>query len=675
MHLLWVRRLGTELFPVWLLTLARKSGRLLLLIGIAATLLMVQQYDPLRLYSGWQNRVWNTYQQWGVEVTDRKPLAFVVQIDGPSINEVRKMYGEDWPWPRQRYVELLKILFEDYHVNVVGMDMFMPYVRDAEGNDALLALAQQHHLVFAQIFDLNPSEQAFSTGEISGGVVMQDPQAARIFPTANGYVGLTPQLASAPCVGHVTPVKDATNGRITQVPPLIVHEGRLYPMLALEMLRCQSDGKYDFSVSPQVNGWQLDVHGLMGEGSETKLVVDETGLLRVPYQIKTDNIDAIYASDVFKRNIPPDIAEKLINGVVLLAGTAPGLGDQHATPLEASVAGVTVHLQLLEWLLDEKENAPAFSLDVWSWIIGWVGLAGLYGLLVYGVGAGTVVMTPLLLAAAWLGLGFWVWVEKHWFVPMHPAMLFLAFLAIQVPLEWWLAQRTTGRLRKLFQDYLPAQLVGHIVNDNRSDLLLPSKRCLTLLFADIANFTQRAEHASPEVLAELTQQILERLTAVAHQHEGTVDKYMGDAVMVFWNAPFPQDDHADRGVAAAIDMMAAIEQFNAEGSSLLQGEPIAVRIGVHTGEVVVGDLGTRFRHAYTAIGDAVNVTARLQALARELHEYLVVSKQTVALLAKTWPLVSRGDIALKGRQETVGVYTLIHNELGEKDDNDGGTEQ
>jgi adenylate cyclase len=147
---------------------------------------------------------------------------------------------------------------------------------------------------------------------------------------------------------------------------------------------------------------------------------------------------------------------------------------------------------------------------------------------------------------------------------------------------------------------------------------------------------------------------------VAHQHEGTVDKYMGDAVMVFWNAPFPQDDHADRGVAAALGMMAAIEQFNAEGSSLLEGEPIAVRIGVHTGEVVVGDLGTRFRHAYTAIGDAVNVTARLQTLARELHEYLVVSKQTVDLLSKAWPLVSRGNIALKGRQETVGVYTLIH---------------
>ncbi|WML89525.1 adenylate/guanylate cyclase domain-containing protein [Thiothrix lacustris] len=662
MHLL-----GIERFLKELRIFRRKGGRLLLLIGIAAVLLWVQQRDPGQMYSGWQTRVWNGYQHWGVKLQDRKPLAFVVQIDGPSINVVREMYGEDWPWSRQRYADLLKILFEEYHVNVVGMDMFMPYVRDSEGNDALLALAQQHHLVFAQIFDLNPPDQAFSTGQLSGGLLIDEPQATHLFPHANGYVGLTPQLATAPCVGHVTPIKDAANGLITKVPPLIIHLGSFYPMLALEMLRCQSGGKYDFSVTPQANGWQLEVRNLMGEGSSAKLVVDESGLLRVPYQIKTSNIDAIFASDIFQRRISPDMADKLQNGIVLLAGTAPGLGDQHATPLEASVAGVTVHLQLLEWLLGEQDNAPAFSLDTWSWIIGFCGLAGLYALLISGASVGIVIFTPLLLAVGWLCLGFLGWLEKNWFVPMHPAVLFLAFLAIQVPLEWWLAQRATGRLRKLFQDYLPEQLVEHIVNDNRSDLMLPSKRCLTLLFADIANFTQRAERTSPEILAELTQQLLERLTAVAHQHEGTVDKYMGDAVMVFWNAPFSQPDHADRGIAAALDMMAAIEQFNHEGSSLLEGEPITVRIGVHTGDVVVGDLGTRFRHAYTAIGDAVNVTARLQSLARELHEHLVVSKQTVELLAKSWPLISKGDIALKGRKEAVGVYTLIHNNRSEQD--------
>lgn len=652
------------------------GGRLLVLLGIAAVLLMAQHYDPLQVYSSWQTRVWNAYQQWGVKIKDHKPLVFVVEIDGESINYVRKHYGEDWPWPRKRYAELLKILFEKYQVELVGVDMFMPYARDADGNDELNALAQQHRIAFAQVFDLGAAETTFTTGRLVGGITPPEAQAAmfsQLFPQANGYVGLTAQLTDVPCVGHVTPIKETANGLITKVPPLIVHAGKLYPMLAIEMLRCQSGRLYDFAVSPHPNGWELSIKDLVSEGETARLILDEAGLLRIPYQIPSANIDAIPAMHVFQQRVDEAQTASLQGGMVLLAGTAPGLGDQQATPIDSNVAGVSVHLQLLEWLLGGADNAPAFSLDVWSWVIGFCGLAGLYFLLVYGVGVGTVVLAPLVLMLAWLGLGFWAWLEKQWFIPMHPAMLFLAFLAIQVPLEWWFSQRTTGRLRKLFQDYLPAQLVGHIVNDNRKDLLLPSKRCLTLLFADIANFTQRAERVTPEVLSELTQQILERLTAVAHQHGGTVDKYMGDAVMVFWNAPFAQADHADRGVAAAMDMMAAIEQFNAEGSALLEGEPIAVRIGVHTGEVVVGDLGTRFRHAYTAIGDAVNVTARLQTLARELHEYLVVSKQTVALLTQTWPLMSRGNIALKGRQETVGVYTLIHKQDGER--NDDGAQQ
>lgn len=644
--------------PAWLWEPLRKSGRLLLLVAIAAVLLWVQQRDPGQVYSGWQTRVWNTYQRWGVQVTERQPLVFIVQIDNKSINFVRERYGEDWPWPRQRYAELLKILFEEYHVGVVGVDMFMPHTRDTEGNEALLALARKYPLVFSQVFDLTPPDLALTTGRVAGGIDLPDTQAISRFPQANGYVGLTPQLVDAPCVGHVVPVKDTANGMITKVPPLVAYQGRLYPMLALEMLRCQVGGQYDLAVTPHANGWLVEARDLLGEGEPVRLIVDEKGLWRVPYQIRHDNIDAILASDVLQRKVHPDVADKLTNGMVLLAGTAPGLGDQHPTPLEASQAGVTVHLQMLEWLLSSQNNAPDFPLDYWAWVAGFCGLAILYLLLVSSAGVGVIMLAPLLMALGWLGLGFWGWVDKQWFVPMHPAVLFLAFLMIVVPLEWWLAQRTTGRLRKLFQDYLPAQLVGHIVNDNRNDLLLPSKRCLTLLFADIANFTQRAERVTPEVLAELTQQILERLTAVAHQHGGTVDKYMGDAVMVFWNAPFPQEDHADRGVAAALDMMAAIAQFNTEGSNLLQDEPIEVRIGVHTGEVVVGDLGTRFRHAYTAIGDAVNVTARLQTLARELQEHLVVSKQTVERLQQTWPLVSRGNIALKGRQETVGVYTL-----------------
>lgn len=648
----------TEHFVTLLKGFARRYGRLLSLVLIAVLLFSVQQRDPLGLYSGLQTSVWNSYQRWGAALNAKQPLVLVVQVDRKSIETVRRVYGEDWPWTRQRYAELLRILFEEYHVGVVGIDIFMPDTRDTLGNQQLLQLAQQYPIVFSQVFDFSLPDVAMEAGKLVGGLTPQDAQALDYFPQAQGYVGLNAQLAQAPCVGHVSPLKDKQSGMITHVPPLVAYQGKLYPMLALEMLRCQVGGEYHVDVRQNPNGWELILKDLLGEGGDSRMVLDEKGLWRVPFRIKSDAFIGIFASDVLQRKVHPAVAQQLANSMVLLAGTAPGLGDQHPTPLAASEAGVTVHLQMLEWLLDDATAPPNFSLDYWTWVIGFAALMIFYLLLVSNVGVGWVMFAPIAVMLAWLALGFWAWLEKQWFVPLHPFMLALAFLVLVVPLEWWLAQRTSGRLRKLFQDYLPAQLVGHIVNDNRHDLLLPSKRCLTLLFADIANFTQRAERISPERLAELTQQILERLTAVAHQHGGTVDKYMGDAVMVFWNAPFPQEDHADRAVAAALDMMAAIAQFNQEGNHLLQGEPIAVRIGVHSGEVVVGDLGTRFRHAYTAIGDAVNVTARLQSLARELEEYLVVSKQTVERLQQDWHLVSRGEVPLKGRQESVSVYTL-----------------
>ncbi len=645
----------------------RNGGRLLLMVTLAMTLLWVQQHDLGQFYSHAQTRLWNSYQDWGVAWLAEDPHVIVVQIDGQSINYVQKTFGEEWPWSRKRYADLLRLLFEKYQADVVGMDIFMPYTRDQQGNTELLDIARQHKLVLAEIFDLNGGEQAFSTGQVGGGIPLTDKTAEKLFPRANGYIGITPQLANVACLGHITPIQDNSNGLITKVPPLIAWQGRLYPMLALEMLRCQAGTPYDWSLVPQANGWELQLRGLLGEGSQTRLVLDEQGLLRVPYRYPVRNdkthkeITAIPVMDIFQNKIPADLLQ---GGMVLIAGTATGLGDQQATPLEYNVPGVSVHVQLLEWLLSERENAPSFSLDKWSWGIGFVSLALLYLLLTLRIGAGTVTTITVVLLGTWLGLGFWVWVNKQWFLPMHPAVLLLFFLILQVPLEWWLAQHTSGRLQRLFADYLPTPLIKHLVDDNREDLLRPTRRCLTILFADIANFTQRAEHTDPEILATLTQQLLERLTAVSHKYAGTVDKYMGDAVLVFWNAPFTQVDHADRAVQAAVEMIQAIEQFNAEENSLLQGEPVSVRVGVHTGEVIVGNLGTRFRHAYTVIGDAVNVAARLQALARELQEKLVISQQTVELLHKTWPLVSKGKIALKGRQEPVSVYALVHKEDG-----------
>ncbi len=157
----------------------------------------MQHYDPLQVYSSWQTRVWNAYQRWGVAVAEPKdPLVFVVQIDNQSIKFVEEKYGEGWPWSRQRYADLLKILFEDYKVGVVGVDIAMPYSRDTQGNDALLALSQQYPLVLPQAFDFSSPKNALVTGKISAGIAPDEATATAVLPEANGYAGLNNQLVA-----------------------------------------------------------------------------------------------------------------------------------------------------------------------------------------------------------------------------------------------------------------------------------------------------------------------------------------------------------------------------------------------------------------------------------------------------------------------------------------------
>ncbi|MFN3786066.1 MAG: CHASE2 domain-containing protein, partial [Thiothrix sp.] len=185
----------TERFFTLLKGFGRRYGRLLSLVLIAVALLSIQQRDPWGLYSGLQTSVWNRYQRWGAALNSTQPLVLVVQVDRKSIETVRRLYAEDWPWSRQRYAELLRILFEEYHVGVVGIDMFMPDTRDTPGNQQLLQLAQQYPIVFSQVFDFSSPDVAVEAGKLVGGLTPQDAKALDYFPQAQGYVGVNPQLA------------------------------------------------------------------------------------------------------------------------------------------------------------------------------------------------------------------------------------------------------------------------------------------------------------------------------------------------------------------------------------------------------------------------------------------------------------------------------------------------
>lgn len=620
-----------------------------LMAGILCFLGLLIFWPKPAWFSGIEAGIWNIYQRYGVAHTNQSPPVTIVDIDDKSLFEI-----SDWPWSRQQIAQLVEIMFRDYHIAAAGLDIPFLSARDTEGDKALLALANEYPLVFAQLFALEGQGDTITNGTLAGGEVDNIPDSLHI-PQAIGYVANHDGLATAPCVGHI--IRKKEDGEISQVPPLIAWDGKAYPMFSLEILRCWMEsigepGEYNLRVNaiPSVNYQQVQILPVFGK--ELELLLDKDGFMRVPYS--QNDLVSISAADILKHRISSP--ELLQNQIVIVGSSAMGLVDQHSTPLSDNSIGAIVHLQLLESFLGDSPPMPIVKVE-WAtaaWAIA--SLLLLYFLLLRGSGVVTLLAATLMLTIAWLGLGYWLWISWQWWLPMLPLLGYALFVVLQVPVEWAVMQRSVRRLRSLFQGYLPATVLDSLLRQPKNSLLEPRRCTLTILFADIANFTRRAEDsASPEELARLTQQILGRLTEAVYAGNGTLDKYMGDAVMAFWNAPLPQENHADLAIQAGRDMIAGIAAFNQEreGDGF---EPVAIRIGIHTGEAIVGNLGTRFRHSYTAIGDAVNVAARLQEKAKDLQEPLVISEVTAAM-ATQWNLSAETTVYLRGRRQEVGVFT------------------
>jgi adenylate cyclase len=622
-----------------------------------------------------ENKIWNGYQIYGISSTDRRPNTILIAVDEASRNQAEQESGTPWPWSRARILKLVQILLNEYQVQMVGFDMVFDSntPKDIAANQALLKLAQEYKIVFAQAFttpasemgksELNTLGQNPTVGHLGAAIQPNNIQTNLLknvqIPQASGYIANNAILAEAPCIGHITPKKDRDG--INSVPAFMQWQGRIYPSFALEMLRCLMREEYSLQAVNSNSAQYQSLNVLLSQ----QLLLDTEGYLRVPYRISLKNIinyQTISAADIFDKK--ENIAELLKNQIVIIAGVAFGMGDRQTTPQGVNVIGATIHIQLIEWLLDLEEVLPVQSMDLLMglWIL--ISILTLYFMLFKGVSVFYLLLCNISFAVTWVGLGYYVWIMYQWWLPVLPLFAYVFFAMFQIPIEWAITQHWAKYLRQLFQGYLPAPVVNSLVHNNDKSIIEPKRRELTILFADIANFTQRAEACKPEKIAVLTQKILEGLTQVVYECEGTLDKYMGDAVMAFWNAPLKQTHHADLAVQASIKMMKIIQEFNQDYVDDVKFDPINIRIGIHTGTVIVGDLGTKYRHAYTALGDAVNVAARLQEKAKDLHENILISENTVAALHDYCPLANKQSISLRGRKKEVGIYAIsAHNHL------------
>ncbi len=579
----------------------------------------------------------------------RETRVVIVAVDEPSLREIGA-----WPWPRETLAELIERLRGDYDVAAVGLDVLLPEPGREPGGDARLARAvADPGVLLAQALSF-AADPPGGAGRPAQGVRVEGARLADL-PRASGFVGNTQALAEASRAGHITPIVDG-DGAIRRFAPLVCLSEGCYDILGLTVLRAFLGAEH-LELQRGAGVWDAAYRlHLGGEATGISVPLDRSLETRLPYRQDSEGFLYVSAADVLARRVP---ARVLANRPVLVGATAVGLADSVPTPREGLAPGVAVHAQVLTAALDGAFPVRPRAAGVLLLFVDLLLAAAAVGLYVRRSAlAGPAGL--ILMAGLWLVVNLIAWHRAGLDLPpAEPVVLAALLLVALTPLRLLGAERQWRRLYRQFSRYLPPPVIRELVRSGADPADLEAQRReITVMFADMRGFTPVAERRSPEALAALMQRVFSEFTAVIHRHRGTVDKYMGDSVMAFWGAPLADTDHRAHAYTAARDLLVTAERLSDELREEGEGVSIRLGIGLHTGPATVGNLGSTMRRTYTALGDTVNVAARLQALSNRRGEPLLLSAQTREGLGEAPELRCLGPEAIRGRSAAVVLYGL-----------------
>ena len=441
----------------------------------------------------------------------------------------------------------------------------------------------------------------------------------------------------------------------------------LIPSLALETAR----------VAIGASTYQIKSSNASSEeayGEKTGINNIKLGPLTIPtsangniwiYNTPTKNIRTISANDVLEGVYEDEFFE----GKVLLVGTsASGLLDIRSTATENNIPGVTVIAQLIQQIFaDTFLQRP-------DWMNGAEFVAGLtlsiaLALIIQSLGPASALFLYLLASGSILWITHYFFNTKLYLVdPISPLTISLLVYIVVTFFNFLFTELERSRVRSAFGQYLSPTMVNRLAESSESLKLGGEKKEMTFLFSDIRGFTKIAENyqGRPEELTTLINRLLGTLSEEILKEEGTIDKYMGDCIMAFWNAPTDQPDHANRALQAAKNMKKAMLELNKSFQE--QGlDPINIGIGINTGSCVVGNMGSEKRFDYTVLGDAVNLASRLEGQSSAYGVDIVLGEKTAEELNQA-NLIELDMIAVKGKAEPIKIYTVLEDQSVDYDE-------
>jgi adenylate cyclase len=609
----------------------------------------------------------------------------ILDIDEGSLGEIGR-----WPWSRNVMADLVNKLFDKYGVQVLGFDVVWAERDTSSGIDTLDSLAQKdlkeipsflqayraqrgkldYDGLFAQAikgrpvvlgYYFNAEENAVRVNAIPDPVLPKGTFAGRnihFFPF-KGYTGNLPIYQEhAAGAGHFNPKVD-DDGVSRRVPMLLEFDGAYYEPLSLAVVRTyialRSNGQTP-KVEPGYPPQRFLQKGYAGlewiKVGPLTIPVDDTASALIPYRGTRLSYPYISLADVIKDRIKP---EQLKGKIALVGASAPGLLDLRSTPVESVYPGVEIHANLVAGMLDKSiKEKPPFMLgaEVVLLVIGGVALALLIPM-VSALWATVATAIGLVLIVAF---NFLVWQQADMVLPLAASILMTATLyTMNMAYGYFVESRSKREFTALFGQYVPPELVDKMAENPGKYNMEPRSAELTILFSDVRGFTSISEALKPDELREYINQYLTDMSGIIRgKYRGTLDKYIGDAIMAFWGAPVEDAQHARNGVLAAIEMQRECKVLN-ERFAARGWPPCNIGIGLNSGTVRVGDMGSQVRRAYTAMGDPVNVASRLEARTKSYGLGILVGEGTRTIVRDVvFREVDR--IKVKGKDEAVTIY-------------------
>jgi len=606
----------------------------------------------------------------------------ILDVDEKSLAEVGR-----WPWGRDKMAALVTRLFDSYGIVILGFDVVFAEPDSSSGLRSLETIAggelksdaafqsamkglrsslDYDHL-FAESLRNRPVvlgyyftniDTSHRSGSLPESVIPAGSFKGKniAFTTWKGYGSNLPELQKAAVnAGHFNPIVDF-DGTSRRVPMLVEHDGKYYESLSLAMVRVLL-GKpplvpgYPEEGAISRRGYSgLEWLDLPTAQGTVRIPVDENVTSLIPYRGEQGSYRYLSAADALAGRLKN---EQLKGKIVLLGTTAPGLMDLRATPVGSTFPGVEIHANLVAGILDAtiKQKPPyVLGADVLLLVFCVVLLALLLP-----------VLSPLRASLLALGvllsvsvLNFFLWTSGLAMPLAAVISVIVSLYALNMSWGYFVESRSKRQFTELFGQYVPPELVDEMARDPERYSMEGKNEELTVLFSDVRGFTTISEGLDPKELSQLMNEYLGAMTQVVQKNRGTLDKYIGDAIMAFWGAPVADSEHARRAVLAALEMQSELrkldEPFKARGWPALH-----IGVGINTGMMTVGDMGSPVRKSYTVMGDAVNLGSRLEGITKQYGVGIIVSESTRALV-KDAVYRELDRVRVKGKDDPVGIF-------------------